>query len=76
MQQSIAENDITVISIFVNPLQFGPDEDFDAYPRNIEQDSAKAESIGVDYIPNCKGFTKILITVISFSAIDCCIIVK
>lgn len=50
MQQSIAENDITVISIFVNPLQFGPDEDFDAYPRNIEQDSAKAESIGVDYI--------------------------
>lgn len=50
MKQSIAANDITVISIFVNPLQFGPDEDFDAYPRNIEQDSAKAESIGVDYI--------------------------
>ncbi|MCG7339184.1 pantoate--beta-alanine ligase [Staphylococcus sp. ACRSN] len=50
MEQSISNNDITVISVFVNPLQFGPDEDFDAYPRNIPSDVEKAESIGVDYI--------------------------
>ncbi|MBI5975026.1 pantoate--beta-alanine ligase [Staphylococcus canis] len=50
MQQSIHENDITVISVFVNPLQFGPHEDFDAYPRQIEQDVAAVEAIGVDYV--------------------------
>lgn len=50
MSQSITENDVTVISIFVNPLQFGPDEDLDAYPRDIESDTTKASSVGVDYI--------------------------
>ncbi|MDG0841807.1 pantoate--beta-alanine ligase [Staphylococcus equorum] len=50
MSQSILENDVTVISVFVNPLQFGPNEDLDAYPRDIESDTAKATSVGVDYI--------------------------
>ena len=50
MSQSVMENDVTIISIFVNPLQFGPNEDFDAYPRNIDQDKIKAASVGVDYI--------------------------
>lgn len=50
MSQSITENDVTVISVFVNPLQFGPDEDLDAYPRDIESDTIKASSVGVDYI--------------------------
>ncbi|REH92352.1 pantoate--beta-alanine ligase [Staphylococcus felis] len=50
MQQSIRDNDITVISVFVNPLQFGPNEDFDAYPRQIEKDVAAVEAIGVDYV--------------------------
>ncbi|MDK9843960.1 MAG: pantoate--beta-alanine ligase [Staphylococcus equorum] len=50
MSQSITENDLTVISVFVNPLQFGPDEDLDAYPRDIESDTTKASSVGVDYI--------------------------
>ena len=40
MRRSVEENDITVISVFVNPLQFGPNEDFDAYPRQIDQDVA------------------------------------
>ena len=35
MRRSVEENDITVISVFVNPLQFGPNEDFDAYPRQM-----------------------------------------
>jgi pantoate--beta-alanine ligase len=50
MKQSIAEQGITIISVFVNPLQFGPNEDFDAYPRQIEQDVAMVKEIGVDYV--------------------------
>lgn len=50
MRQSIEYNDITVISVFVNPLQFGPNEDFDAYPRQIDQDVAAVQKIGVDYV--------------------------
>ncbi|HMA63059.1 MAG TPA: pantoate--beta-alanine ligase [bacterium] len=44
------KSDIVVVSIFVNPTQFGPDEDLDRYPRDIERDEALAEQRGVDYI--------------------------
>ncbi len=50
MKQSIEENDITTVSIFVNPLQFGPNEDFDDYPRPFESDLEKLKQIGVDYV--------------------------
>ncbi|MFC4768964.1 pantoate--beta-alanine ligase [Effusibacillus consociatus] len=44
------ENQTVVMSIFVNPLQFGPSEDFDRYPRNLEADAQLADSAGVDVI--------------------------
>lgn len=44
------ENDIVIMSIFVNPLQFGPNEDLDAYPRDFERDSEIAKNEKVDYI--------------------------
>lgn len=42
--------DIVIMSIFVNPIQFGPNEDFDKYPRDFQRDEQLAESVGVDYI--------------------------
>lgn len=50
MKQSIEENDVTAVSIFVNPLQFGPNEDFDDYPRPFASDLEKLKQIGVDYV--------------------------
>lgn len=44
------ENDIVVVSDFVNPTQFGPNEDLEAYPRDFKRDSELCESLGADLI--------------------------
>lgn len=44
------ENDKVVVSIFVNPMQFGPNEDLASYPRDLEHDAARCEAHGVDLI--------------------------
>lgn len=42
--------DRVVVSVFVNPIQFGPDEDYDAYPRDLERDAAICERHGIDVV--------------------------
>ena len=45
-----------VVSIFVNPLQFGPNEDFDSYPRTLEADCAKLQELAdVVFAPSVAG---------------------
>ncbi|HLR66302.1 pantoate--beta-alanine ligase [Virgibacillus alimentarius] len=56
MEKAKKDNDIVVTSIFVNPLQFGPNEDYEQYPRDEEKDKLRAEEVGVDilFIPDAK----------------------
>lgn len=46
IKRSAAENDVTVVSVFVNPIQFGIGEDLETYPRDLSRDMAKAEEAG------------------------------
>jgi len=50
VRQSKKDNDVTVVSIFVNPTQFGPNEDFNKYPRQFDNDRKLLKKEGVDYI--------------------------
>ncbi len=50
--KSVEDNDRTVVSVFVNPMQFGPTEDLESYPRDINRDAKLCEDTGVDLIFN------------------------
>src|SRR5699024_9630580 len=54
MEEAKKEKDIVVASIFVNPLQYGPNEDYEAYPRDENHDRLSAEQAGIDilFIPD------------------------
>lgn len=56
IRRSCKENDFTIVSIFVNPAQFGPREDFKKYPRNLKQDAwlCKKEGVGIIFYPDAK----------------------
>lgn len=50
IQRAAAERNVVVVSVFVNPLQFGPHEDFDRYPRDLEADFVIAQAAGAAYV--------------------------
>ena len=50
MRRARGETDVVVVSLFVNPAQFGPDEDLEAYPRDEQRDQRLAEAEGVDVL--------------------------
>ena len=50
VKRAVADNDICVVSVFVNPTQFNNKEDLAKYPRNIERDAELLSSIGADYV--------------------------
>jgi len=50
MKRAREENDVVVVSIFVNPIQFGPQEDYERYPRDRERDVRLAQGVGVDIL--------------------------
>lgn len=52
IKKAVSENDIVVVSDFVNPIQFGPNEDLEAYPRDIDADSKLCEDLEADFIFN------------------------
>lgn len=57
IEQAKQTGAFVVLSIFVNPLQFGPKEDFSRYPKNLEQDASLAKEAGVDVLfhPTCEA---------------------
>lgn len=52
IKRAVAENDRVVVSVFVNPTQFGPNEDYEDYPRDIDKDAVLCENTGASLIFN------------------------
>jgi pantoate--beta-alanine ligase len=57
MRRARQENDILVVSIFVNPTQFGPGEDYDTYPRDLDRDLRALDAVRADvaFVPSVQG---------------------
>ncbi|WP_294394010.1 pantoate--beta-alanine ligase [uncultured Clostridium sp.] len=52
IKRAVKENDKVIVSVFVNPTQFGPNEDYDSYPRNIEKDMELCKNAGAAAVFN------------------------
>ncbi|HOJ12577.1 MAG TPA: pantoate--beta-alanine ligase [Clostridiales bacterium] len=50
IRSSVRDNEVTIVSVFVNPTQFGPNEDYNRYPRDLEKDAQHAENTGADIL--------------------------
>jgi pantoate--beta-alanine ligase len=50
IKASVKDCDVTVVSVFLNPIQFGRNEDLDKYPKRLEADAKLAESLGADFV--------------------------
>lgn len=50
IEKSVKDNGFTIVSVFVNPVQFGINEDFDKYPRTLENDAQLCEKLGADVV--------------------------
>ena len=50
IKESVKDCDVTVVSVFLNPIQFGKNEDLDKYPKRLEADAKFAGSLGADYV--------------------------
>lgn len=50
VRQSVAENDLTIVSVFINPTQFGPKEDLGKYPRMLSKDAELVKSLGANVV--------------------------
>ena len=50
VRESLKQNDYTVVSIFINPMQFNPNEDLATYPRSVDQDKEKLSAAGCDFL--------------------------
>lgn len=79
IKTSAKKSDITVVSVFVNPVQFGPNEDYDKYPRTLDSDRQLAEESGASIIfapsvaemyPNMTKFSDITMVAPPFQLVD------
>lgn len=50
MKKSVSQNDVTVVSVYVNPIQFGPNEDYEKYPRPVDKDTKVCQDNKVDFL--------------------------
>jgi pantoate--beta-alanine ligase len=73
MRAARAETDVVVASVFVNPLQFGAGEDLDAYPRDLDRDTAVASAAGVDvlFVPSAdEMYPRPMLTTVSVAEVS------
>lgn len=72
MKKAVEQNDIAVMTIFVNPIQFGPNEDYNKYPRTLEADLEKAKAAGISavFFPSATELTANLYSYVDINSLQ------